>query len=132
MRLTMNERKKATAVVACRCQKATKKDKGLILDEFTKLTRYGKRYASHLLMCLGRRVRISKHCVVQVDARKTTPRKKPKVYDDAVANALKEVWYIMDCICGKRLAPALREVVIRLEQFREIRLSDDVRQKLLG
>ncbi|SPQ00891.1 Integrase catalytic region (fragment) [Candidatus Sulfobium mesophilum] len=130
MMLTMNERKKATAMVACRYQKATKKDKGLILDEFTKLTGYGRRYASHLLTCHGRRLRIRKHCVVQVDAGKTTPRKKAKVYDDAVTKALKEVWYIMDCICGKRLAPAQREVVIRLEQFCEIRLSDDVRQKL--
>lgn len=130
MRLTMKERKKATAVVAGRYQRAMKKGKGVILDEFTQLTGYGRRYASYVLRCHGRKVRINERCVLQVDARKTTSRKKPKVYDDAVAKALKEIWYIMDCICGKRLAPALREVVIRLEQFHEIRLSEDVRQKL--
>lgn len=59
MRLTMKERKKATAVMAARYQKARKKDKGVILDEFTKLTGYGRRYASHVLRCHGRKTRIT-------------------------------------------------------------------------
>ena len=130
MRLTMTERKKATAVVAVRYQKARKKEKGIILDEFTKLTGYGRRYASYVLRSHGRKVRINKSYVIQGDNRKTERRKKPKVYDGAVEEALKKIWYIMDCICGKRLAPILKEVVRRLERFREIRVSDDVRQKL--
>ncbi len=131
MRLTMKERKKATAVVAERYQKARKKDKGLILDEFVKLTGYSRRYGSHVLISHGRKIRISEHCVLKLDAKKTAPRKKPKVYDNEVAKALKEIWYIMDCICGKRLSPALKEVIGRLERFRELTLSEDVRQKLL-
>jgi len=130
MRLTMTERKKATAVVAARYQKARKKEKGVILDEFTKLTGYGRRYASYVLRCHGKKVRINKNYVIQGDIRKKARRKNPKVYDSAVEEALKKIWYIMDCICGKRLAPVLREVVRRLERFREIRLSDDIRQKL--
>jgi len=130
MRLTMTERKKATAIVAARYQKARKKEKGVILDEFTKLTGYGRRYASYVLRWHGKKVRINKSYVIQGDIRKTARRKKPKVYDSAVEEALKKIWYIMDCICGKRLAPILREVVRRLERFREIRLSDDIRQKL--
>jgi len=130
MRLTMTERKRATAIVADRYQKARKKEKGVILDEFTQLTGYGRRYASYVLRCHGRKVRINKSYVIQGDIRKTARRKKPKVYDSAVEEALKKIWYIMDCICGKRLAPVLREVVRRLERFREIRLSDDIRQKL--
>lgn len=130
MRLTMRERKKATAVVAVRYQKVGKKGKGIILDEFTKLTGYGRRYASYVLRSHGRKVRINKRYVIQGDIRKTERRKKPKIYDGAVEEALKKIWYVMDCICGKRLAPILREVVRRLERFREIRISDDVRQKL--
>jgi hypothetical protein len=130
MRLTMKERKKATTVVAARYQKVRKKDKGVILDEFTKLTGYGRRYASHVLISHGRKVRINEHCVVKMDVRKTASRKKPKVYDSAVEEGLKKVWYIMDCICGKRLAPVLREVVRRLERCHEIELSETVRQKL--
>jgi hypothetical protein len=130
MRLTMKERKKATAVVAGRYQKARKKEKGSILDEFTKLTGYGRRYASHVLKSHGRRVRINKTYVIQGDIRNTARRKKPKVYGTAVEDALKKIWYIMDCICGKRFAPVLKETVIRLERFREISLSAEVRDKL--
>jgi hypothetical protein len=130
MRLTMTEKKKATAVVAARYQKARKKEKSVILDEFTKLTGYGRRYASYVLRNHGKKVRINKNYVIQGDIRKTARRKKPKVYDSAVEEALKKIWYMMDCICGKRLGPILREVVRRLERFREIRLSDDIRQKL--
>ena len=124
------EEKRQQQIVAARYQKAMKKEKGVILDEFTKLTGYGRRYASYVLRCHGKKVRINKSYVIQGDIRKTARRKKPKVYDSAVEEALKKIWYIMDCICGKRLAPVLREVLRRLERFREIRLSDDVRQKL--
>ena len=126
----MKERKKAAAIVAPRYQKARKKDKGLIRDEFTKLTDYGRRYAAYVLRSHGRKVRINETRVIQGDVRKTYRRKKPKVYDSAVEEAIKKIWYLMDCICGKRLAPVLREVVLRLERFREIRLSEEVRQKL--
>ncbi len=131
MRLTMTERKKTTAVVAGRYQKARKKEKGLILDEFVKLTGYSRRYASHVLMSHGRQFRINERCIVQMDVKKAACRKKPKVYDAEVVKALKEIWYIMDCICGKRLAPALKDVVRRLERFGELRISEEVRQKLL-
>lgn len=130
MRLTITERKKATAIVATRYQKARKKEKGVILNEFTKLTGYGRRYASYVLRSHGKKVRINKNFVIQGDIRKKTRRRKPKVYDSVVEKALKKIWHIMDCICGKRLAPILKEVVRRLERFREIRLSDEVRQKL--
>jgi hypothetical protein len=130
MRLTMTEKKKATAVVAARYQKARKKEKGVILDEFTQLTGYGRRYASYVLRSHGRKIRINERYVIQGDIRKQARKKKPKVYDSTVEEPLKKIWYIMDCICGKRLAPILREVVRRLERFREIRISGDVRQKL--
>ena len=79
MRLTMRERKKATAVVAVRYQKAGKKEKGIILDEFTKLTGYGRRYASYVLRSHGRKVRINERYVIQGDIRKIERRKKPKI-----------------------------------------------------
>lgn len=40
MRLTMKEKQKATVVVAARYQKARKRDKGKILEEFIELTSY--------------------------------------------------------------------------------------------
>jgi hypothetical protein len=130
MRLTMKERKKATAVVAPRYQKARKKDKCLILNEFTGLTGYSRRYASYVLRSHGKRIWLGVGQAVVGDIRKKVPRKKKRLYDDRVCEALKKVWYIMDCICGKRLAPVLRQTVCRLERFSEIRLSGEVRGKL--
>jgi hypothetical protein len=131
MRLTMKERKKATAVVAARYQKSWKKEKGVILDEFTKLTGYGRRYASHVLRSHGKKLRISERCVIQGDVRKTAKRNKPKVYDTTVKDALKKIWYIMDCICGKRLAPVMKDIVPRLIRFREISIDETVKGKLM-
>jgi hypothetical protein len=130
MRLTVKERKKITAIMAPRYQRARKKDKGVILNEFIELTGYDRRYASYVLRSHGKKVRLNEKIVLKGDVRKSITRKKPKVYDAPVEDALKKIWYIMDCICGKRLAPVLREIVTRLERFREIKLSDDVRQKL--
>ncbi|MBI5675176.1 MAG: transposase, partial [Nitrospirae bacterium] len=67
MRLTMQERKKAAAVIAVRYQIVRKKEKGVILDEFTELTGYGRRYASYVLRSHGRKVRINETTVVQGD-----------------------------------------------------------------
>lgn len=130
MRLTVNERKKATAIVAPRYQKARKKDKGVILDEFTELTGFDRRYASYVLRSHGKSVWIDRRTALQGDATKSRTRKKPPLYGSAVVEALKKVWSIMDYICGKRLVPVLKETVIRLERCREIRISETVREKL--
>jgi hypothetical protein len=131
MRLTMKERKKATAVVSPRYRKARKKEKGVILNEFVGLTGYGRRYAAYVLRSHGRRVWVGEGKAIVGDVRKGMSRKKPRVYDGAVLEALKKVWYIMDCICGKRLAPVLREIVPRLERFGEIRVDAGVKARLL-
>jgi len=101
-----------------------------MLDEFTKLTGYGRRYASHLLMTQGRKVWVNETTVLKGDVRKRGHRRKDPIYDNEVLEALKKVWGIMDYICGKRLAPVLKEIIIRLERCREIRISDKVREKL--
>jgi hypothetical protein len=131
MRLTVKERKKATAIVAPRYQKARKKDKGKILNEFIELTGYGRRYASYVLRSHGKKVWVNPKTVLMADARKKNTRKKERNYDGEVATALKEVWEIMDFICGKRLAPILKEVIPRLIRFGEIRPTEAVKDKLM-
>jgi len=131
MRLTMKGRKKAAAIIAPRYQKARKKDKGIMLGEFIELTGYGRRYASYVLRSHGKKVRISEKKVLVGDVRKRARAKRSRTYDDAVVEVLKKVWYIMDCICGKRLAPVLKEVVSRLQRYREIRVDPEVRKKLV-
>ena len=49
MGLTMKEKKAISKEIAKRYKKARKKEKGKILDEFTKLTNYTRCYASYVL-----------------------------------------------------------------------------------
>lgn len=131
MRLTMKERKKATAILSPRYQKARKKDKKQMLNEFVALTGYRRSYASYVLSIHGKRKRVSAKQMIQADIRKRTFPKKTKYYDEEVRKPLIKIWYIMDCICGKRLAPVLGAVIRKLEQFREINIKEEVRQKIL-
>jgi hypothetical protein len=130
MRLTMKERRSVTALVAKRYQKTTKKDKGTILGEYTQLTGYNRCYAAFLLRNHGRRMRISNNTVFVGECRKKVKRTRDRTYDEQVVRVLKRVWQIMGSICGKRLEPALKEVIPILERYKEIKLDKAVREKL--
>lgn len=132
MRLTMKEKRKAAAILAPRYQRARKKDKGTMLQEFVSLTGYRRSYASYVLSIHGRRRKVGKKRVIQADLRRRTPRGRRKYYDEDVRKPLIKIWYIMDCICGKRLASVLGSVIRKLQQFREITLDEDVRDKLMN
>ena len=63
------------------------------------------------------------------------PRKRrvphrPLIYDRAVTEALKKIWYLFDCMCGKRLAVVLRTTLDTLIAAGELKVSSAVRQKL--
>ncbi len=131
MRLTMKERRSVTAIVATRYQKVSKKEKNTILHEFTQLTGYNRCYAAFLLRSHGKKLRINQKILLVGDLKKRTKRNRQRTYDDKVLLALKKIWFIMDCICGKRLAPILNELIAVLERFGEIEFEDEIRQKLL-
>jgi hypothetical protein len=132
MRLTMREKRSVTAIVASRYRKATKKEKYIILGEFTQLNGYNRCYAAFLLREHGKRLRVNTNTVLVGDFRKRIKRNKPRIYDDKVESALKKIWFLMDCICGKRLAPMLGELIGVLERFGEIELQSEVKEKLLN
>ncbi len=117
------------AIEAVRYQNARNKKKGMILHEFTELTGYGRKYAVHVLRRHTRNVTIITNCVIQGEVGRMAKTKKPWVCD-AVEDALEKIWYVMDCVFGKRLDPVLRKIVTRRELFREIKLSGEVRDKL--
>lgn len=120
MRLTMKERKAVTAVLRAGYRRARKKEKGRLLDELVGLTGYNRWYAVGLLRGDGVWRRSSPR----------RPRQRRRVYDAAVLAALRQVWVIMDCICGKRLAAVLPETIAVLERHGELRLAASTRQKL--
>jgi hypothetical protein len=119
----MKERQSVTAIVATRYQKASKKEKNTILHEFTQLTGYNRCYAAFLLRSHGKKLRINQKIVLVGDLKKKAKRNRQRTYDYKVLLALKKIWFIMDCICGKRLAPILNELVPVLERFGEIELE---------
>ena len=106
----MRERQSVTAVVAGRYRKVRKKDKGQILDEFSELTGYNRSYSSWVLRNWGKRIRINTKLVIVGEWRKKVRRNKPRSYDEKVLRALRKIWVIMDCMCGKRLVGVLGEL----------------------
>lgn len=131
MRLMMKERRSVTAVVAARYRRASKKDKNTILNEFTQLTGYNRCYAAFLLRSKGNKLRINNKTVLVGDLTRGIKRNRPRTYDDKVVCTLKKIWFVMDCICGKRLAPTLKELIPILERHQEIELDTTTKEKLL-
>jgi hypothetical protein len=126
----MKERQAVTKEVSLRYQKATKKQKGVMLNEFIELTGYTRCYASYVLRNHGRQIRVSRAIVIEGDIRKRRKRKRQKYYDENVFEVLKKIWLIMDCICGKRLAPVLPDIIPCLQRYREIKIDAGTRKKL--
>jgi hypothetical protein len=131
MRLTVKERRKATKITAARYQKASKKQKGIILDEFAALTGYDRCYTAYLLRNQGKKVRINNRIVAMGDIGKRHKRQRQRIYCDDVLRALKQIWVIMDCICGKRLQPMLKEMLSILQRHKEIKVTREITKKLL-
>lgn len=131
MGLTMGERQSLVRVNASRYQKASKKEKKKILDEFVQSTGYHRTYASSLLSKHGKRVVVGPKTTIVGDIGKRVRKKREPVYGAEVVKALKQIWVILDLICGKRLKSALPEVVPKLERWGELKLTAEVREKLL-
>lgn len=128
----MKEKQSVTAVVAARYRRVRKKQKEVILNEFIQLTGYTRSYAAYLLRAHGKRLRVNNKTVLVGSLKKKIKRNRPRRYDNRVESALKKIWFLMDCICGKRLAPMLGELIGVLERFGEIELEGEVREKLLN
>lgn len=132
MRLSMKERKAVTKTLAGKYRRVSKKKKGRMLDTFVEATGYNRVYAAQVLRGHGKRVELAPGVVVKGRARAKRKRRPGKpTYGPEVVRALNKVWKTMDYICGKRLAPALPEVVPRLVQHGELRVNRSVREKLI-
>lgn len=86
--LTMGQKKAITRELRDRYQKARKKEKIMILDEFTQLTGYNRSYAARVL----RRKKLLGYLTINDQRVKYTiasqKRKKKKYYDQEVLTAL--------------------------------------------
>jgi hypothetical protein len=101
--------------------KASRKERGRLLDEFVATTGYHRKYANLLL----------RHGPPKGG---TGPDRRghPVVYGPAVTAALEVAAEAAGWICGKRLAPFMAELVPALEREGALVLDGQVRAQLLG
>lgn len=135
MALTMQEKQAVTRELARRYARAGRKARQAIVDQVVGIAGYNRSYATWLLRTYGRRVILpspgDQAMVVEAASQDQARRRaRPRIYDEKVLVALKLVWRIMDCICGKRLAPFLPELVPILEHHEELVLDDVTRTRL--
>jgi hypothetical protein len=134
MRLSMAARRELTKIKAKVYRKENKKGKTRILNEFVETTGYRRKYAIHLLSNWGKekilKINGKPVKVIIGEKKEKVKRNKPREYDGDVKEALKKVWYIYDCICGKRLAPVLKTMLCILYKFKAVDFSLEVREKL--
>ncbi len=97
--------------------RASKKEKGRILDEFTEVIGCHRKAAIRLLR-RGDQDRVSKK------------RGYPRQYGAPVADALRIVWEATDRLCSKRLHPFLPELVKLMRRHGEIALTAEVEAQL--
>jgi hypothetical protein len=114
----MATRDELVAVTAERYARATRRERGLILDEFAAVTGFHRKHATRLLRTgpLGQ---------------PAGPRPGRRVYDDAVREALIVLWEASDRVCGKRLRPLVPVLVDAMERHGHLRLAPEVRSGLL-
>lgn len=147
MSLSLKERRAVIKEVSKRYKETKKKEKGKMLDEFVKLTGYARCYASYVLRMYEKKVVIyskGRRTVFIADNgyrrnRRSSAgkefrikrRNRERIYDERVSDVLAHIWYLSDCICGKRLAPFIRETVPILKKFNEINIDQETEEKLL-
>ena len=103
--------------VRWRYLQAPKKEKGKILDEFTKVTGYHRKAIIRLL-----------HRVNQPNANRK--RGRPRQYSAAVVGALRIAWEATDRLCSKRLHPFLPELVKALRRHGERTMTAEIETQL--
>ncbi len=100
-----------------RYQAASKKGKGLILDEFCQTTGYHRKAAIRLLR--------------GIPAKAVSRRGPGCTYGPRVAWALKELWEASDHICSQRLKPFIPELLPILQRHAELVVEPQLREQLL-
>ena len=131
MRLTMKQRQAVTAVTVQRYRNGSKKIKQQILDEFCETTGYCRGYARFVLRNHGRQVWLGGNRLIVGDMRERQQRQKPRYYNEAVGQELIKLWQLLNYACGKRLVAIMPELIAKLEQFGELRLTSLTKEKLL-
>ncbi len=131
MGLTMREKRSVAALKAVGYRQARKPEKTKRLDELVALTQYTRRHARRLMSQHGKQLWLNRRTKLVGDVQKRPRRERARVYDEPVVTVLIKLWKMMDYICGKRLQPALPELISVLERHNELSCERETRAKLL-
>jgi transposase InsO family protein len=134
MGLNMKEKKAVTREFIPRYQKATKKEKKALLDEFTRLTGYHRKYAAKLL-CIKpvRQVMVyigGKPVKLKPEKKRPSNRKGKRIYTDEVIACLRVVLTFFWYKCGKILAPLMRQQMQYIADWPAFGITAEIAEKL--
>jgi hypothetical protein len=118
-RISMAARDELVAAVAGRYARATRLERGRILDEFVAVIGLHRKHAMRLLR--GGQL-----------GQQSGPRPGRRIYDEAVRETLIVVWEASDRICGKRLRPLMPTLVEAMQRHGHVQLAPQVRTGLLA
>ena len=122
--MSLPARRELLASTAPRYAKTNKKQKQIILDEFTAATGYHRKYAISLL---------NKDPAIETSEMPPLARRPRKTrYGSEVRAALVTLWEAAGRICSKRLVPFLPQLVEVLERHGYLSLGEQTRQRLLS
>jgi hypothetical protein len=132
-----HERKKAvTRQVRSHYQKAGRKEKSTIPDEFISITGYkNRKYAMRLpsKQAPAQALLFTKGGAVKLKPAKPKPanRRGKKIYIDDVIAALRLVWAFFWYKCGKLLAPLMHQQMDYIALWQAFGITPDIREKLI-
>lgn len=115
--MSKNSRQELIALNRAEYRGATRQKKSEILNQLESSTGHNRKYLMQQLNGDGS-VSVSKR------------NRKPK-YDEKVLHALKQLWYLSNNICMKRLIPFIPELLTSLEKHQSMPLEAEVKAKLL-
>ena len=118
-RISMATRDELVVAVAAHYARASRVERGRILDEFAAVTGLHRKHAVRLLRG-GQASKVS------------GPRPSRRLYDDAAREALVVIWEASDRVCGKRLRPLVPILVEAMERHGHLRLAPEVRTSVLA
>ena len=117
-KITGDARRELIGILQKRYRKSRKTEKGLILDEYVKLTNCHRKHAVRLLG--GELAPL---------VMRSVPSSR-KIYDEAVREALTAIWEAADRICGKRLRAVIPDFVESLQRHGHLSLDKELERKL--
>jgi hypothetical protein len=121
----MSEKEAVTESMRKEYRRATKKERGVMLDTLVRVTGYNRSYAA-------RKLRSAKTKQTRVQNRTARNRGRKKTYGDELLKPLLTLWYCMDFACGKRLRAGMRDVIDALSRHGAFACSKEAEGHLLS